>query len=99
MYMMSSGLVGRGLSLRIPEVFPASVASETSGIRNLRPHPTSLEDTIHIDAGRESLNQNVEEIVYHILCQCPLFCKQTINCIQWERILQFFSIKENFFTL
>ena len=32
---------------------PATDAGETSGIRNLRPWPTSLEDTLYIDASRE----------------------------------------------
>jgi hypothetical protein len=36
---------------------PATDAGETSGIRNLWPPPTSLEDTIYTYAGRESLNQ------------------------------------------
>ena len=36
---------------------PATVAGKTSGTRNLRPRPTSPEDTMYIDAGRESLNQ------------------------------------------
>jgi len=36
---------------------PATDADETSGTHNLRPRPTSLEDTMYIDAGRESLNQ------------------------------------------
>jgi hypothetical protein len=36
---------------------PATDAGETSGTYNLRPRPTSPEDTIYIDAGRESLNQ------------------------------------------
>jgi hypothetical protein len=79
MYMLSFGLVGRGLRLQIPDVLPASVAdtkygnnsqypalqkqqlkqpplkmtaidaSKTSGSCNLRPWPTSPEDTIYED--------------------------------------------------
>ena len=36
---------------------PTIDAGEISGIRNLRLRPISLEDTIYIDAGRESLSQ------------------------------------------
>ena len=59
---------GCGLRLQIPDVSPASVAGifrdttdadEKSGICNLRPRPTGSEDTIYIDAGRESLNQYI----------------------------------------
>ena len=39
---------------------PATDASETSGIRNLRPRPISPEDTMYIDACRESLNQHID---------------------------------------
>ena len=57
--MVSSGLVGRGLRLRVPDVSPASDAGETSGNHSLRPRPTSPEDTMYIDAGRESFNQYI----------------------------------------
>ena len=40
-----------------PLKMPATDAGETSGIYSLRSRPTSLEDTLHVDAGRESLNQ------------------------------------------
>ena len=40
----------------------ATDAGETSGTCNLRPRPTSPEDT-YIDAGRESLNQVIEYIL------------------------------------
>ena len=33
---------------------PATDAGKTSGIHNLRPQPTSPEDTMYIDAGLES---------------------------------------------
>ena len=56
--MVSFGLVGRCLRLQIPDVSPASVASETSGICNQRPRPTSPKDTIYyIDSCRENLYQ------------------------------------------
>ena len=65
--MVSSGLVGLGLRLRVPDVsqhlkqpplkMPATDAGETSRTRNPRPRPSSPEDTIYIDAGREGLNQ------------------------------------------
>ena len=43
--MVSYGLMGRGLSLRIPEFSPAPVAGIFRG-GNLRPRPRSPEDTI-----------------------------------------------------
>ena len=87
--MVSSGLMGYGLRLQIPDVssayvsgifrsggfnycfrialearveqpplkMPATDAGETPGICNLRPRPTSPEDTIYIDARLESLDQ------------------------------------------
>jgi hypothetical protein len=49
---------------------PATDAGETSGICNLRPQPISPEDTIYIDACRESLKQYINmnlfvKIVYY----------------------------------
>ena len=70
--MVSSELVGhdsgyefltfrlhfRKKQLKQPSLtMPATDAGETSGIRNLRQRPISLEDTIYNDAGNESLNQ------------------------------------------
>ena len=56
LYMVYSGLVDHGLRLQIPDVSSVSVADIFRGGR--KPRPTSPEDTIYIDAGRESLNQN-----------------------------------------
>ena len=39
---------------------PATDTGETPGTCNLRPGPTSSEDVIYIDAGRESLNKNMK---------------------------------------
>ena len=47
LYMVSSGLVGHGLRLQILQKMPATDAGKTSGICNLRPWPTSPEDTIY----------------------------------------------------
>ena len=41
---------------------PTTDAVETSGTHNLRPRPTSPEDTIYIDTGRESLDPIHESI-------------------------------------
>ena len=38
---------------------PATDVGETSGSHNLKPWPTSPEDTMYIDAGLESLNQYI----------------------------------------
>ena len=56
----SSRLVHLVFRLQIQQQLkmPATDAGETSGICNLRPWPTSPEDTIYIDAGSESLNQS-----------------------------------------
>jgi hypothetical protein len=67
MYMLSSGLVGHGPRLWIPDVLPATDACETSGIRNLRPRPTCPEDSIYIDVGRESFNQYIQKTIYFII--------------------------------
>ena len=40
-----------------PLKMPATDAGETSGTHNLRPRPTSPEDSMYIAAGRESLKQ------------------------------------------
>ena len=76
-YMVSSGQVGHGLRLQIPDVSPASVAAtseqgchrcrQKSGICNVRPRPTSSEDTMYIDVGCESLNQDIPHFVLFIL--------------------------------
>ena len=42
-----------------PLKMTATYAGETSGTHNLRPRLTSSEDTMYIDAGRESLNQYI----------------------------------------
>ena len=56
---------------------PARNAGETSGTRNLRARPTSLEDTMYIDAGRESLNQykhfNVHQEIFSPVRVNPYF--------------------------
>ena len=47
-YMVTSGLVCRGLRLQIPEVLPTTHAGETSGICNMRPWPTHQPGRYHI---------------------------------------------------
>ena len=60
--MMYSGLMGRGLRLRVPDVSPASVAyifRDAASTAVSEVMITSTEYTLYIDAGRESLNQYI----------------------------------------
>ena len=49
----------------LPAAVLATDVGETSGPHNLRPRPTSPEDTMYIDSGRESLNQYTVILVFH----------------------------------
>ena len=66
-----------------PLKMPDKDAGDTSGIHNLRPQPTSREDTIYIDAGHESLNQYIQRLhgkeVNNQLCRLEALQKQQLK--------------------
>ena len=63
---------------------PATDAGETSGIRNLRPQPTSPEDNMYIDTGRENLNQYIRWKYFFLnILLCPREVYLTLNTFYW----------------
>ena len=85
MYMVSSGLVGLGLKTAVeaaPLKMAATDVGKTSGTHNLRPRPTSPEDTLYIDAGRESLNQYITNIcsVFISIYKYINFIGESLHC-------------------